>query len=139
MVYKLLALYLAAAGAGGMNAGPMSTTASRQTSPRSPGNGPAAVFLYLALLAGLFCAALFRSRPLIISDVASYSMVPDDLAYKISYGEDPEDLAAALMQIFSKPEEAEAKAVKARAWAKDSAASSRRLRCGCTPAATSGR
>ena len=63
--------------------------------------------------------ALFRSRPLIISDVASYSMVPDQLAYKVSYGEDPQDLAEALMQIFSNPDEAEARAARAREWAND--------------------
>lgn len=63
--------------------------------------------------------ALFRGRPLIISDVASYSMVPDDLAYKVSYGEDPQDLAEALLEIFDKPDEAEDRAIRARAWASD--------------------
>ncbi len=61
--------------------------------------------------------ALFRARPLIIADIASYSMVPDALAYKISYGNDPLDLAEALMDIFTNPGAADAKAVKARDWA----------------------
>lgn len=63
--------------------------------------------------------ALFRARPLIISDTASYSMVPDEFAYKVSYGEDPLDLAEALMRIFSEPDEAEAMAARACDWAKD--------------------
>jgi len=63
--------------------------------------------------------ALFRARPLIISDIASYSMVPDKLAFKVSYGDDPEDLVDALMDIFSNPDEADAKAIKARDWAED--------------------
>ena len=61
--------------------------------------------------------ALFRARPLVISDVASYSMVPDDLAAKVSYGTDPADLAEALARIFSAPEEAAEKAERARMWA----------------------
>ena len=61
--------------------------------------------------------ALFRARPLIISDVASYSMVPDDLAAKVSYGTDPADVAEALATIFSAPEKANGKAERARKWA----------------------
>ncbi len=63
--------------------------------------------------------ALYRARPLIVSNIASYSMVPDELVFKISYGEDPQDLAEALTEIFSKPDEAGARAVKARDWASD--------------------
>ncbi len=63
--------------------------------------------------------ALFRGRPLIISDVASYSMVPDEFASKVSYGESPQDLAEALMEIFLDPDAAEARAIAARAWAED--------------------
>ncbi|MCY7397911.1 MAG: glycosyltransferase family 4 protein [Sphingomonas bacterium] len=63
--------------------------------------------------------ALFRARPLIISDVASYSMVPDRLAFKVSYGEDPHDLAEVLLEIFKNPDAAEARAIKAREWAKE--------------------
>lgn len=63
--------------------------------------------------------ALFRGRPLVIADVASYSMVPDDLAYKVSYGDDPQDLAGALTEIFEKSDEAEERAIRARAWASD--------------------
>ncbi len=63
--------------------------------------------------------ALFRARPLIVSNIASYSMVPDEFVYKVSYGENPEDLADALMNIFSKPDKADAVAARARDWAKD--------------------
>lgn len=63
--------------------------------------------------------ALFRARPLIVSDIASYSMVPDDLAYKISYGVDPKDLSEALLEIFADPDAAEDKAARARRWASD--------------------
>ena len=63
--------------------------------------------------------ALFRARPLIISDVASYSMVPDELAFKVSYGENPQDLAEVLLEIFLNPDAAEARAIEAREWAED--------------------
>lgn len=63
--------------------------------------------------------ALHRCRPLIIPDVASFSLVPDTLAYKVSYGEEPEDVAEALNSIFSRPRVAMRKAVKARKWAQD--------------------
>lgn len=63
--------------------------------------------------------ALYRGRPLIVSDVASYSLVPDELAYKVSYGDDPQDLAAVLRQIFEDPFAAEERAARAREWAED--------------------
>ena len=63
--------------------------------------------------------ALFRGRPLIISNIASYSMIPDELAHKVTYGEDPTDLAGALMSIFEHPDEAEERAARAREWARD--------------------
>lgn len=63
--------------------------------------------------------ALFRARPLIIADIASYSMVPDDLAYKVSYGDDPHDLSEALMAIFADQDAAEERAARARDWASD--------------------
>lgn len=63
--------------------------------------------------------ALYRARPLIISDIASYSMVPDELAYKVSYGNDPDDLAQALLDIFSDPAAADRKARRASEWASD--------------------
>ena len=61
--------------------------------------------------------ALYRARPLIISDIASFSIVPDDLAYKVSYGTDPEDVAAALRTIFADPEEAAQRAARGSDWA----------------------
>lgn len=63
--------------------------------------------------------ALYRGRPLLISDIASYSLVPDELAYKVSYGTEVQDVADALRQIFDRPEDAEARAVEARLWAED--------------------
>jgi len=63
--------------------------------------------------------ALYRGRPLIVSDIASYSMVPDALVHKVSYGESPLDVAEVLMDIFSNQEQADAKALRAQEWAKD--------------------
>jgi glycosyltransferase involved in cell wall biosynthesis len=63
--------------------------------------------------------ALHRARPLIIPDIASFSLVPDELAYKVSYGEDPRDVAEALHEIFSRPDEAQQKGWDAKNWAED--------------------
>lgn len=63
--------------------------------------------------------ALNRQRPLIISDIASYSMVPSDLASKVSYGEDVGDLAEALLTILQDQPAAEDRAREARLWASD--------------------
>lgn len=63
--------------------------------------------------------ALYRGRPLIVSDIASYSMIPDEYVTKVSYGEDVQDLAKALTSIFDDPQAAEVKARKAREWASD--------------------
>jgi glycosyltransferase involved in cell wall biosynthesis len=63
--------------------------------------------------------ALYRGRPLIISDIASFSLVPDDVAYKVSYGDDSNDVAAALREIFTAPQLAQKKAARATKWAKD--------------------
>lgn len=63
--------------------------------------------------------SLYRQRPLIISDIASYSQVPDELAFKVSYGEEVGDLEQALLEVFRNPKLAEDKASKARQWASD--------------------
>ena len=63
--------------------------------------------------------ALYRGRPLIISDIASFSLVPDEVAYKVSYGDDPGDVADALREIFTDPQRAQKKASRAAKWAKD--------------------
>ncbi len=63
--------------------------------------------------------AMYSGRPLILSNVASYSMVPDEMAYKVSYGNDIEDLAATLVKIFEFPMDAEARAISAQRWADD--------------------
>jgi len=61
--------------------------------------------------------ALYRQRPLIIADIASYAMVPDDMAFKVSYSDDADDVAEALSQIFDDASGAEARATRARHWA----------------------
>lgn len=61
--------------------------------------------------------ALYRGRPTIVCDVASYSLVPDRLVSKVAYGQESEDLAEALAAIFDKPEEAQSRALQARGWA----------------------
>lgn len=63
--------------------------------------------------------ALYRARPLVISDIASFSLVPDEVAYKVSYGDGPEDVAKALLDIFSRPDESERKAMQASKWASE--------------------
>lgn len=63
--------------------------------------------------------ALYCCRPLIISDVASYSLIPDDLVSKVSYGDDVADLSAAIEQILEFPVEAEERASQAQRWALD--------------------
>jgi glycosyltransferase involved in cell wall biosynthesis len=61
--------------------------------------------------------AMYQGRPVIVSDVASYSMVPDEFIWKVSYGEDHEDLAKALRQTFEHPKAALEAAAKGRDWA----------------------
>lgn len=63
--------------------------------------------------------ALYRGRPLLISDIASYSSVPDELTFKVSYGDDPEDVAVALGTIFEHFDLAMTKALKAQEWAEN--------------------
>jgi Glycosyltransferase len=63
--------------------------------------------------------ALYRGRPLIVSDVASYSMVPDDLVSKVSYGDDANDLAAELTKLFADEDGANRRAARAKDWARD--------------------
>ena len=61
--------------------------------------------------------ALYQGRPLIVSNIASYSMVPDELIHKISYGEDVDDLITALQEIFVYPAKAQDMALRAQRWA----------------------
>jgi len=63
--------------------------------------------------------ALYCRRPLIVCDVASYSLVPDEMVYKVSYGNDIADLAATIVQILDHPVEAEERAFEAQRWAAD--------------------
>jgi glycosyltransferase involved in cell wall biosynthesis len=63
--------------------------------------------------------ALYSGCPVVISDVASFSLVPDDLAYKVSYGDDPQDLAGALRAIFADTKEAGRRAAAAATWARN--------------------
>lgn len=62
--------------------------------------------------------ALHHGRPVVVARVASYDMVPDDLLFKVSYGEDEQDLAESLAQIFSGSEAALNRAKAAKDWAK---------------------
>lgn len=62
--------------------------------------------------------ALYQGRPLIVSNIASYSTVPDELVYKVSYGEAVDDLANALRDIFLNPEQAQAIALQGQSWAR---------------------
>ncbi|GAA4005788.1 glycosyltransferase [Sphingomonas humi] len=61
--------------------------------------------------------ALYRGRPIIVADIAAYSMVPDNLVKKVSYGEDPTDLASAMRDILRDPEGAHLTASRATDWA----------------------
>jgi glycosyltransferase involved in cell wall biosynthesis len=61
--------------------------------------------------------AMYQGRPLIVSNIASYSMVPDSLVHKISYGDDVGDLVAALRGIFLDPARANQMALQGRDWA----------------------
>jgi glycosyltransferase involved in cell wall biosynthesis len=63
--------------------------------------------------------ALYRGRPVIVPDVASFGMIPDDLVFKVSYSHDPGDLAQVLETVFSDQSSANARAMRARAWAAD--------------------
>ncbi|BAI97859.1 glycosyl transferase family 1 [Sphingobium sp. TA15] len=62
--------------------------------------------------------AMYQGRPLIVSNVASYSMAPDELIHKISYGEEVSDLASALRRIFLDPAHSDKMALQARDWAR---------------------
>lgn len=61
--------------------------------------------------------AMHHARPVILSDVASFSMIPDDYAFKVSYGDDPHDLARILAEIRTDPDAGHEKALRAKAWA----------------------
>ncbi|RVT39822.1 glycosyltransferase family 4 protein [Sphingobium algorifonticola] len=63
--------------------------------------------------------ALYHARPLVVSDVASYALTPDDLVYKVPYGDDVNSLAQALREIFNNPQTSDAKALAARDWARN--------------------
>lgn len=62
--------------------------------------------------------ALYTARPVIVADVASYSLVPDDAVWKVGYGETIEDLSAALESIEADRQSADTRARLAREWAK---------------------
>lgn len=61
--------------------------------------------------------ALYQGRPVIVSDIASFSMIPDDMVIKVSYGDQSQDLANALQRIIDFPDTAFNVAAKAREWA----------------------
>jgi glycosyltransferase involved in cell wall biosynthesis len=62
--------------------------------------------------------ALYTARPVVVADVASYSLVPDDAVWKVQYGETVEDLSGVLDSIEADPQGANRRAGLARDWAK---------------------
>jgi glycosyltransferase involved in cell wall biosynthesis len=76
--------------------------------------------------------ALASGRPVIVADYASYAMVPKDLVSFVSYGERPDDLAQALVDIDCDREAAFARAARAAEWARE-AYSARRYVDGLEP------
>jgi glycosyltransferase involved in cell wall biosynthesis len=62
--------------------------------------------------------ALYAAKPVIVCDAASYAMVPDHHVTKVSYGEDPSDLAEALGAHMEDPHAAHERGLKTRKWAK---------------------
>ncbi len=63
--------------------------------------------------------ALQHGRPLIVSNIASYALVPDGLVSKVPYGADVASLADALRAILADPARANARAIEARTWGRD--------------------
>lgn len=63
--------------------------------------------------------ALYHGRPLIVSNVASYAIVPDSLISKISYDEDAISLSQALRTLIAEPDVANDRAMAARTWARE--------------------
>jgi glycosyltransferase involved in cell wall biosynthesis len=61
--------------------------------------------------------ALYSGRPLIVPSFASYNVVPDEIVWKVSYGEDVEDLTAALQSIDDDRGGAELRVQNMKAWA----------------------
>lgn len=61
--------------------------------------------------------ALYSARPLIVPSFASYQAVPDEIAWKVSYGNDVEDLSAALQSINQDRSGAELRIKTMKAWA----------------------
>jgi glycosyltransferase involved in cell wall biosynthesis len=62
--------------------------------------------------------ALYTARPVVVADVASYSLVPDYAVWKVEYGETVDDLSRVLDSIEVDPEGANRRARLAREWAK---------------------
>lgn len=61
--------------------------------------------------------AMHHARPLVVSDVGAFSMIPDEFVHKVSFGDDPHDLAAALTEIAQHPAESMARAQAGQGWA----------------------
>lgn len=73
--------------------------------------------------------ALHQGQPLIVSNIASYSMVPNDLVYKVSYSEEADDLANVIREILLNPKSAQVRALRGRDWAKTTYSSSSYVDC----------
>lgn len=61
--------------------------------------------------------ALYSARPVVTPDFGSYADLPDDLVWKVSYGEDIADLASALCLIEKDRVGAEQRVAAAKKWA----------------------
>lgn len=61
--------------------------------------------------------ALYSARPIIVPNFGSYADLPDDLVWKVSYGEDVDDLAAVLSAIECNRAAAERRGHAGKTWA----------------------
>jgi len=61
--------------------------------------------------------ALYSARPIIVPNFGSYADLPDDLVWKVSYGDNLDDLAAVLSLIESNRAAAERRGHTMKAWA----------------------
>jgi glycosyltransferase involved in cell wall biosynthesis len=68
---------------------------------------------------GSLIYSLYSGTPVVISDAGAYSDVPTDLAWKVSYGEEVQDVRQALEDIVEDQGEADQRAGRGREWAVD--------------------
>ncbi|MBC7578507.1 MAG: glycosyltransferase [Tardiphaga sp.] len=61
--------------------------------------------------------ALYSARPIVVPNFGSYADVPDDLVWKVSYGENEQDLTAVLLDIEGDRAAAEHRSHLMKSWA----------------------